>query len=150
MSILLPEDRVRNAAVFEVTGIDLCGPLFLRTDNKKCWVVFASCVVYRTEHLELVSCWSTEYFILALMWFIARRGRLSPVYSDNGKNLMCTVNFLQNIDWEKIENFTSEKTISCKFNPLAAPWWDGFWERLIGLLKSILRKVLGRACLSEE
>ncbi|GFT98861.1 DUF5641 domain-containing protein [Trichonephila clavipes] len=39
----------------------------------------------------------------------------------------------------------------CKnVNPPAATWWGGFWERLIGLLKSILRKVLGRAYLSEE
>ncbi|GFV23922.1 integrase catalytic domain-containing protein [Trichonephila clavipes] len=54
------------------------------------------------------------------------------------------------IDWKNIENFASEKRISWKFSPPAAPWWDGFWERLIGLLKNILRKVLGRACLSEE
>ncbi|GFU73830.1 uncharacterized protein TNCV_554581 [Trichonephila clavipes] len=28
VSIPLPEDRVRDAAIFEVCGVDLCGPLF--------------------------------------------------------------------------------------------------------------------------
>ncbi|GFY08071.1 integrase catalytic domain-containing protein [Trichonephila clavipes] len=149
VSIPLPEDRVRDAAVFVATGIDLCGPLFLKTDNK-CWIVLAPCAVYRTVHLELVSSLSTECFILALRWFIAKRGRPTTIYSDNGKNLVGTSNLLQKIDWEKIENFASEKRISWKFSPPAAPWWGGSWERLIGLLKSILRKVLGKACLSEE
>ncbi|GFY09337.1 integrase catalytic domain-containing protein [Trichonephila clavipes] len=76
VSIPLPEDRVRDVAVFEVTGIDLCRPLFLKTDNK-CWIVLATCAVYRTVHLELVSSLSTECFIQALRRFIARRGRPS-------------------------------------------------------------------------
>jgi len=32
-----------------------------------------------------------------------------------------------------------------KFIPKRAPWYGGFWERLIGLTKTTLRKVLGRA-----
>ncbi|GFX66577.1 integrase catalytic domain-containing protein [Trichonephila clavipes] len=111
VSIPLPEDRVRDAAVFEVTGIDLCGPLFLKTNNK-CWIVLATCAVYRTVHLELVSSLCTECFILALRRFIARRGRLTTIYSYNGKNLAGTANLLQKIDWKKIENFASEKRIS--------------------------------------
>ncbi|GFX24721.1 integrase catalytic domain-containing protein [Trichonephila clavipes] len=30
----LPEDRVREAQIFEITGVDLCGPLFLRDRTK--------------------------------------------------------------------------------------------------------------------
>ncbi|GFV42406.1 integrase catalytic domain-containing protein [Trichonephila clavipes] len=130
VSIPLPEDRVRDDAVFEVTGIDLCGPLFLKTD-KKCWIVLATCAVYRTVHLELVSFLSTECFILALRRFIVRRGRPSTIYSNNGKNLVGTANFLQKIDREKIKNFASEKRISWKFSPSAATWWGGFWEKII-------------------
>ncbi|GIY74956.1 hypothetical protein CDAR_309981 [Caerostris darwini] len=33
ISAPLPEDRIREAQVFEVIGVDLCGPLFLK-DNK--------------------------------------------------------------------------------------------------------------------
>jgi len=32
-----------------------------------------------------------------------------------------------------------------KFIPKRAPWYGGFWERLIGLTKTTLRKILGRA-----
>ena len=149
VSIPLPEDRVKDAAVFEITGIDLCGPLLVRGE-KKCWILLATCAIYRAVHLELVSSLSTDCFILALRRFIARRGRPSTIYSDNGKNLVGTANLLKSIDWEKVEDFASEKRISWKFNPPSAPWWGGFWERLIGVLKSILRRVLGRACLNDE
>ena len=32
-----------------------------------------------------------------------------------------------------------------KFIPKCAPWFGGFWERLVGLTKSALKKTLGRA-----
>lgn len=93
---------------------------------------------------------STECFLLAFRRFIARRGRPSTVYSDSGKNLVGAANLLKSIDGEKVENFATEKRISWKFSPPSAPWCRGFWERLIRLLKSILRRVLGRACLNDE
>ncbi|GFW02641.1 SCAN domain-containing protein 3 [Trichonephila clavipes] len=49
-SVSLPADRVRDAGVFEVIGIDLAGPLFLK-NGEKVWVVFYTCA----EHLELVT-----------------------------------------------------------------------------------------------
>ncbi|GFT14422.1 integrase catalytic domain-containing protein [Trichonephila clavipes] len=33
------------------------------------------------------------------------------------------------------------------FNPPSAPWWGGWWERLVQMTKAILRKILGRAAL---
>ncbi|GBM93331.1 hypothetical protein AVEN_217333-1 [Araneus ventricosus] len=118
VSAPLPEDRVRDAYVFEVVGVDLCGPLYLK-NKTKCWAVLFTCAVYRAVHIELVTSLSTDSFILALRRFISRRGRPATIYSDNGTNLV-------------------------------APWWGGFWERLIGMLKSILRKVLGKASLQFE
>src|SRR5207237_1448031 len=81
----LPEDRVRTAKAFEVTGVDLAGPLFLQ-DGSKVWLVLYTCAVYRAVHLELVTSLSTEEFILALIRFIGRRGRPSVIHSDNGTN----------------------------------------------------------------
>ena len=30
------------------------------------------------------------------------------------------------------------------------PWWGGFYERLVGLVKSCIKKVISKACLSFE
>ncbi|GFV92471.1 integrase catalytic domain-containing protein [Trichonephila clavipes] len=41
--------------------------------------------------------------------------------------------------------------IRWKFNPPSSPWWGGFWERLIGILKDLLRKILGApVCLTRN
>ncbi|GFT95681.1 integrase catalytic domain-containing protein [Trichonephila clavipes] len=100
--------------------------------------------------MELVTSLSTESFILALRRFISRRGRPFTIYSDNGKNLVGTSNELKNIDWKKVKDYGSLKKINWKLNPPSSPWWGGFWERLIGMLKIILRRVLGKACLTYE
>ncbi|GBN73237.1 hypothetical protein AVEN_155507-1 [Araneus ventricosus] len=149
VSAPLPEDRVRDAYVFEVVGVDLCGPLYLK-NKTKCWAVLFTCAVYRAVHIELVTSLSTDSFILALRRFISRRGRPATIYSDNGTNLVGTSNELKSVDWGKIQEYASVKKIQWKFNPPSAPWWGGFWERLIGMLKSILRKVLGKASLQFE
>ncbi|GBL76691.1 hypothetical protein AVEN_53386-1 [Araneus ventricosus] len=65
VSAPLPEDRVRDAYVFEVVGVDLCGPLYLK-NKTKCWAVLFTCAVYRAVHIELVTSLSTDSFILAL------------------------------------------------------------------------------------
>ncbi|GFS84352.1 integrase catalytic domain-containing protein [Trichonephila clavipes] len=79
---LLESKWVRDAGVFEVIGIDLAGPLFLK-NGEKVWVVLYTCAVYRAVHLELVTALSTNNFLLSLRRFIARRRRPSVVYTDN-------------------------------------------------------------------
>nr|XP_042913425.1 uncharacterized protein LOC122273422 [Parasteatoda tepidariorum] len=49
----LPEDRVRDALVFEVTGVGLAGPLYLKNGDKV-WILLFTCAVYRAIHLELI------------------------------------------------------------------------------------------------
>lgn len=145
----LPEDRIREAAVFEICGIDLAGPLFLK-DNNKSWVCLFTCAVYRAVHIELVASLSTQSFLLALRRFIARRGRCNTIYCDNGSNFVGTANLLSALDWNLIVSDTALHPIKWKFNPPTASWWGGWWERLIGILKRLLRRVLGRSSLTYE
>jgi len=70
----LPFNRIKQAGVFEVIGIDLGGPLHLQ-DNQKSWFVIFTCAVYRAIHLELVTSLSTEGFLQAFRRFVGRRGR---------------------------------------------------------------------------
>jgi len=61
---------VRDAVVFETTGVDMAGPLFLR-DGHKVWVYLYTCAVYRAVHLELASSLSTDSFIQMFRRFVA-------------------------------------------------------------------------------
>lgn len=145
----LPEDRVREATIFEVTGTDLAGPLFLR-DGTKAWIVIFTCAVYRAVHLELITSLTAEAFFQAFRRFIARRGRPEIIYSENGSNFVKAHKTLSKLDWQKIEMQSALKKIMWKFIPPLAPWWGGWWERLIGTMKQILRRVLGQASLNYE
>ncbi|XP_037048786.1 uncharacterized protein LOC119083230 [Bradysia coprophila] len=138
----LPENRVKNAKVFEITGVDLAGPLYLKS-NEKQWVVIFTCAVIRAVHFELVAKIDTEEFILALSRFIYRRGRPSITYADCGTNFIGTANLFGNIDWKKVMADSRLQRITWIFNPPASPWWGGFWERLIRTMKEFLRKLLG-------
>ncbi|XP_055948258.1 uncharacterized protein LOC129981444 [Argiope bruennichi] len=82
--------------------------------------------------------------------FIARRGRCSIIYCDNGSNFVGASNLLSNLDWNLIVSDTALHPIKWKFNPPTASWWGGWWERLIGILKRLLRRVLGRSSLTYE
>lgn len=145
----LPKDRTTISSTFQISGVDLAGPLFTKT-KEKCWIVIFTCAVYRAVHLELIQSLSSHAFIQALRRFIARRGRVSTIYSDNGTNFVGVNAALQQLDWDDILKESDLQRIQWKFNPPAAPWWGGFWERLIRILKDLLRKNLGRASLSYE
>uniref|UniRef100_A0A0A9W2L7 Pro-Pol polyprotein n=1 Tax=Lygus hesperus TaxID=30085 RepID=A0A0A9W2L7_LYGHE len=145
----LPEDRVRDARVFEVVGTDFAGPLYL-ADGNKIWICIFTCAIYRAVHLDLVSSLSTEAFMMAFRRFVARRGRPSIIYSDNGTNFRGMANALKTIDWEQVSEFSKADQIEWRFNPPTAAWWGGFWERMIQTLKVLLRKILGRSSLNFE
>ncbi|GBO07098.1 hypothetical protein AVEN_233136-1 [Araneus ventricosus] len=148
-SASLPENRIKDVAVFEIIGFDLAGPLYLK-GGSKAWICIYTCAVFRAVHLELLSSLTTEAFLQSFRRFIARRGRPSIVYCDNGSNFIGASNYLKSVNWTEIAQFSSIRRIQWLFNPPTASWWGGFWERLVGVMKQILRRVLGKAFLSYE
>ncbi|GFT72830.1 integrase catalytic domain-containing protein [Trichonephila clavipes] len=129
----LPPDRVTDCAPFEIVGIDLAGPLFLK-DGRKVWITLFTCAVYRAIHLELVNSLTSDAFLLALRCFIARRGRPRTIYCDNGTNFRGAFNDLSKLNWSKIVEETRTPKILWKFIPPTAAWWGGWWERLVRAL----------------
>ena len=142
----LPLNRIRDAVVFEVIGIDFTGPVDLK-GGQKAWICIFTCAVYRAVYLELASSLSVASILMALRRHIARRGRPSIIYSDDGTNFVGLKNALKKIDFKRLAEKMTLEQIEWKFNPPSAPWWGGFWERLIGVLKRLLRRTLKRACL---
>ncbi|GFY27140.1 uncharacterized protein TNCV_2067611 [Trichonephila clavipes] len=95
--VSLPEDRIREASIFEVVGIDLAGPLILK-DGTKAWFALYTCAVFRAIHLEQLTSLSTNCFLLSLRRCIAGRGRPQVIYSDNGTNFTGASNLFKAID----------------------------------------------------
>ncbi|GFW12939.1 bel12-ag transposon polyprotein [Trichonephila clavipes] len=54
--------------------------------------------------------------------FIARRGRISAMYSDNGTNFTGLNNALRQLDWTTIESEFRVHEIRWKFNPPSSPF----------------------------
>jgi len=115
----LPNERVKDARVFEVIGIDYVGPLFLKK-SRKTWICLFTCAVYRAIHLELTTSLSTKAFLQALLRFIARRGRPSIIFTDNGTNFIEARNLLHKIDWNKVQRFSSAQRIEWRLSPPSA------------------------------
>ncbi|GFY61849.1 integrase catalytic domain-containing protein [Trichonephila inaurata madagascariensis] len=92
------KDRVKDANVFDVTGIDLTGPLLQEDGGRGVDSALYTCAIYRAVHLELVSSLSTECFMLSLRRFIARRNRPEVIYTDNGTSFVGTNRELENLD----------------------------------------------------
>ncbi|UYV70400.1 hypothetical protein LAZ67_7002911 [Cordylochernes scorpioides] len=85
-------NRIGSTPAFGVIGVDLAGPL-TETGGKKIWVVLYTCAVYRAVHLELTKTVSTEGFLDTFRRFVARLGRPSIVYSDNGLNFVDAITY---------------------------------------------------------
>ncbi|GFX04795.1 integrase catalytic domain-containing protein [Trichonephila clavipes] len=145
----LPPDRVTDCAPFEIVGIDLAGPLFLK-DGRKAWITLFTCAVYRAIHLELVNSLISDAFLLALRCFIARRGRPRTIYCDNGTNFRGAFNDLSKLNWSKIVEETRTQKILWKFVPPTAAWWEGWWERQVRTVKELLKRTLGRSVLKYD
>ena len=139
----LPEERVKEAPPFSVSGIDHAGPLFCSDfPGKKFYILLFTCAVIRAVHLELVDSMSQKDTTLALRRFIARRGLPAIVWSDNAKSFKAT-----NIHFQEVYG---DKAPDWKFIVPRAPWWGGFWERMVGTVKAALRKTLGKSRLCRQ
>ena len=71
--------------------------------------------------------------------------------SDNGTTFQATSNTICKLFQSiSIQERLTEKGTEWLFIPKRAPWYGGFWERLVGLTKTTLKKVLGRSHVSYE
>ena len=151
-SAALPEFRVTEAPAFSKVGVNFAGPLYVKerttTMKKVCIALFSYCV-RRTIHLELVEDLSMGAFIRGLRRFAGRRRTPVLIISDNAKTFKAADKALKNLfNHPEVANELSGKMIEWKFNLERAPWWGGFFERMVGCVKRCLRKVLGSARLT--
>lgn len=148
----LPDFRVNTAPPYSKTGVDFAGPLFVKGKSDqmtKVYIALFTCCVTRAVHLELVEDLSIETFKRCLSRFIARREVPTLMISDNAKTLKGVEKELRLLyNHPQVKEEMQNRRIERRFNLERAPWWGGFFERMIGSVKRCLRKVLGNARLS--
>jgi transposase InsO family protein len=150
---LLPQVRTTPVVPFLNVGIDCFGPLRVRPQGSspmitvKTYGTIFTCLVTRAIHLELAGDLSGDQFLQALTRFCSRRGKPKFIVSDNGSNFIFVqplVGRRVELTDAKVDDFITENAIDWHFNPAYQPWQGGVYERMIGLVKDLLLKVLGR------
>ena len=144
----LPKIRTLDAPPFTVTGVDFTGGLYVRHNSEelKVYICLFTCATTRAVHLEIVKDLTTETFLLAFRRFVSRKSVPRIVISNNASTYMSAAAELYDLFNSKtLATHLGQQGVEWKFIPKRAPWFGGFWERLIGLTKTSLKKVLGRA-----
>ena len=126
--------RGQAAKPFEHTGLDFAGPLTL-ADNRKVSILVFTCACVRAVHLEVTTDMSFESASMAMRRFLGRRPTPSRFYSDNAPTFI---------------KLSHQYSVPWNFIPVRAPWWGGWWERMVGVVKVSLRKSLHLSAVSED
>uniref|UniRef100_A0A0N4W7H6 Integrase catalytic domain-containing protein n=1 Tax=Haemonchus placei TaxID=6290 RepID=A0A0N4W7H6_HAEPC len=154
----LPEGRVRISRPFEHVGIDYAGPFTVKvsgTLHEKRWICLITCMSTRAIHLEIIQGLTVIEFIRALRRFMSRRGPPKTVSSDNattfesGSAIVKTL-FETSKPIDDMNNFLVNRGIQWNFITPLSPWKGGFYERLIGSVKSCLRKTMRGKFVSDD
>ena len=83
--------------------------------------------------------------------FTSRKSTPKVIITDNAMTFIGASNEIKDIfQSQNIQGQIADLGIEWKFIPNRAPWYGGFWERLIGITKSALKKVLGKALVDME
>ncbi len=153
----LPIDRLTpDLPPFTHVGVDYFGPLEIKRGRsfvKRYGVIF-TCLTSRAIHLEVAHSLDTDSCIHAFRRFIARRGPVSELRSDNGTNFVSTEKELKEAlkywNMQQIEQSLLQKGVKWMFNPPYGAHYGGIWERLIRMVKTVFRSVNSEQYLDEE
>ena len=149
-----PKEKISKAAPFTYTGLDYTEPFHVKENKeKKVWICIFTCVTVRAVHLEIVDNTTAEQCLMALRRFISRRNTPHTIILDNTPQFKLTKTrvdkaWQQSITHENMQRFTSDAGMKWKFIIEFSPWMGGFYERLVGMVKSSLRKAIQRKFLT--
>ncbi|XP_064077611.1 uncharacterized protein LOC135195281 [Macrobrachium nipponense] len=144
----LPEDRIEDESPFTFSGMDCFGPFLIKERHKelKCYGLLFTCLASRAVHTEMFDVMSTDAFINALRCFLAIRGRVQVLRSDQGTNFLGAKNEfergMKELDVACPKAFMSD--LQCEFvtNAPHSSHTGGVWERQIRTARSILSSLM--------
>lgn len=152
----LPDYRVNpELQPFEVTGIDLLGPLNVISYGrvKKIYIMIFTCTLTRFVHLHILDSLESLRVLEAIVVFWSAHGPVRKFVSDNGTNFVGASKILKE-DYENTKIFlaqqqsslrqklSEEYSVDWEFIPPGTPWFGGFYERLIKEVKRSIADTL--------
>ena len=153
----LPQDRVTaENPPFTCVGVDYFGPFLVKRGRSvvKRYGVMFTCLSTRAIHLEKADALDTDNCINAIRRFIARRGQVREIRSDNGTNLVGAERELREEikRWNqaKFNNEMLQRNIDWKFNPPAGSHFGGVWERQIKTVRKIMSALVKQQLLTDD
>lgn len=160
----LPSHRVQQFRPFVNTGVDFAGPFSIRASKLrkapilKAYIAIYICMSTKAIHLELVNDMTSVGFLGSLKRFMARRGKCSNIYSDNGRNFVAANRELTEFfEWlsgadvqDRISSDLLRNNIVWHFNPPYPPHRGGIWEAGVKSVKYHLRRTVGVNILTYE
>ena len=159
----IPIDRIAvNEKPFSIMVVDYFGPIIIKLNKRtrstqataERYGVLFTCLTRPAVHLELATDMTTDAFILALRRFIARRGHVKILRSDNGSNIIVTEKRLKHaltcIDQNKVAQTLWKQHILWKFNPPVSPWMGPVWEASVKTVKQAPRTITKERLFTED
>ena len=153
----IPEERLKPAPAWSYVSLDLFGPFKIRGETNKrsrskAYGVIFDCLLCRSVHLELVTDYSTEAFLLSVRRFMALRGCPLRIRSDRGSQLVAANKEMKEIvnelDHNLIQEFGSAHSIDWEFSAADAPWQNGCAEALVKSAKKSITVAIGSQVIS--
>ncbi|XP_064635230.1 uncharacterized protein LOC135492608 [Lineus longissimus] len=153
----LPEDRlIPDEPPFTRCGVDYFGPIEVKRGRvivKRYGVLF-TCLAIRAVHIEVADTLDTDSCINAIRRFIARRGQVVRMRSDNGTNLVASERELREaimgLDHDRIHRTLLRQNIDWVFSPPTGSHHGGVYERKIKSVKKVMKSVLKEQTLNEQ
>jgi hypothetical protein len=134
----LPAFRSRERQPFEATGLDFLGPLQpLHDTGAKTYILVLTCAYTRAVILRPVPSESAQSFVTAFNTIHHEWG-IDPVHiiSDRGSGFVSAFDATIRNAVQLLEH--QFPRITWQFNASRAPWWGGFFERFMYIIKTNL------------
>ena len=165
----LPDFRVQRVEIFSNTGVDFAGPFSISTvsgikrkrkkdknakkenenSERLVYLIIFTCAVSRNVHSEVLDGMAVGDMMHGLRRFVSRYGAPTLFYSDNAQTFKCVARELELVfSHPNLQKYLNDRKITWKFYVEKAPWMGGFIERVVGLFKSSIKRVVGRAKLN--
>tara|TARA_B110001454_G_scaffold196478_1_gene199376 strand:- start:542 stop:6220 length:5679 start_codon:yes stop_codon:yes gene_type:complete len=154
---MIPEERLAPMPAWTYVSLDLFGPFQIRGETNrrsrsKGYGIIVNCLLSRAVHVDIVTDYGTDTFLMALRRFMSLRGKPAKIWSDRGSQLVKAnkemMEVVSGYDTKMIDEFTSQHLIEWQFTPPDGPWQNGCAEALIKSVKKAIKISVGEQILT--